>query len=188
MKKHSLIPISFLVLAAALTFIPLVAAQDTTMLTDGLSNIWGTLSAVPGQISQFAAEQPLATGALTATGTAAGVGGVGWKLASTAKNKLQSAYNSLKGNLDSAQQKASGAVDQLNSYKTQAETQLNNYKTQAETALQTTEQYKEKLGSVQSNLETVTAQKASLLNEVEDLRSRLKTATDQLAVLTPKVK
>jgi uncharacterized protein HemX len=174
-----LILFSFTVLALAL--IPLASAQEGNMLTDTLSS-WGeSLSGFGSQASEYVTthvpETTAITGGVAGTGICAG----GWKFASKAKNAFKSQVNNLTSQVSVYEGKAASAQEQLSKLQTDASTQIGAYKTQAENATQ-------QLGGIQDKLTSVTQQKASLQNQVDELQSRLKTAQDQLAVLTPKVK
>jgi phage-related protein len=182
MNKQIFPLLLFSLAALACALIPLTAAQtEGNMLTDGVQWITDGAGNLWNQASTFVSEQPLATGALATTGGAAGVLGVAYKSASSAKTKLQSALNGVTGKFESAQQKASDAAEQLKTYQSQAQTQIETYKTQASSAT-------EQLGGIQDKLTQANQQKASALNEIETLKAQLKTAHDQLAVLKPQIK
>lgn len=168
MKPQIFILLSFLCLAAAL---PLASAQEEAgnMLTDGLSGFVDWASGIGAQASTFVAEQPVATGAITALGAGTGIGALGWKAASTAKNKLQAAYNGLT-------EKLSGTESQFSSYKAQAETQLASLQSDAQNQILNAQtQAKaatDQLGGLQQKLSDVTQQKASALNQIEEMQKQ----------------
>ena len=174
-----LILFSFTVLALALT--PLASAQDTSMLTDGISWITDGASIIGGQISSFVQDNPLPTGGIIAGASGTGICAAGWKAVSKTKNALSNQVNNLSSQVSVYEGKAASAQEQLSKLQTDASTQIGAYKTQAETATG-------QLGTLQTKLETVTQQKASYQNQIEELTARLKTAQDQLAVLAPKLK
>ncbi len=188
--KTVLILFSFIVLALAL--VPFASAQEGNMLTDGLSGIWDTLSGYGAQAATYVSEHQAETAAIGGVGGVAAVAGAGWKAASSAKGKLQSAYDGLTQKLSGVENQASNALTELSSYKSQAETQFSTLQTetqkQIEAAKTQAANATSQLGGLQDKVTDLTQQKASLQNEKERLEQLVHDWQIKYEAVCPKVK
>jgi peptidoglycan hydrolase CwlO-like protein len=189
MKNKTILPLLFftLTIAAALYFLPSTAAQ-TEEITDGLTNLWGTLSALPTQAISYVSEHPAETVAVATPTALAGGLGLAYKSANAAKNKLQSALTTVTGENGVLSELKNKAESTLTSVTSQAEKEITSYKQQAETATGQLTGLQTEVEQAKSKVFDVEKQKAAAFNEIDQLKAQLKTAQDQLKVLTPQVK
>lgn len=129
--NHKQILILFLFLfTLALALIPLASAQID--IQGGAQTVMDTLGGYFNQASTFVSEQPVATGVIGVTGAGTGIGAVGWKLASKAKNALQGKVHELTNQKTIIEQQAATIKEQLSSFQTEAQTKLSEANTQIE--------------------------------------------------------
>lgn len=174
MNKQTLPVYLLFTLALALALVPAVAAQEEggNMLTDGLSNIWSTLSGYGAQASDYVGSHVPEVAAIGTTSTLAGGFGLAYKSASAAKNKLQSAISGLTGQVTSAKEEAAKQIEaQTASLTKSASEQLSKLKADSQV----------EISKYSSQLETLNKEKANLLLNKESLEQQLKTAQDKLS-------
>jgi hypothetical protein len=180
MNPKQTIPLFLFTLALALYLVPTVAAQEEgNMLTDGLSNIWATLSGYGSQASEYIGSHVPEVAAIGTTGGIATGLGVAYKSASSAKNKLQSAYNGLSGQVEAAQAKAAEATEQLKTQTASITESANKIKTDS------TLNDLLKISELTTKLESTTQEKLNLKLINENISKELEKAKNQLEVLTP---
>jgi hypothetical protein len=175
---------SLIALACALYLIPTVAAQDTTVLTDGASSIWETLSAVPGQISSYVSEHPVESGTVATTTTAAGALGVAYSGASKAKTALSSQVEGLSGKIQSVTSQAATEKEQLTQQLTEQSSSIQSQiKTATDQATATAKAESDgKILSLQQANNTVTQQKTELQTQYDKLQIQYQELRNLVAV------
>jgi hypothetical protein len=158
----------------ALAFIPLVAAQDTNALTEGATNLWNTITALPGQASEYVSTHVLETGAIGGLGIGAGTLGVAYKSASKAKDVLSSQVSGLKGKIESVTNQATQTEEQLTKQLTEQTSSVQNQiKAATEKATATvTSQSEGKILDLTNLNNTLNQQKIELQNQYKTLETR----------------